>query len=309
MIDDRVIDRARAVPIEVEIERRGIKLRRAGRELTGPCPRCGGTDRFSIHVVKQCWNCRGCKSVDITGDVIGLTQWLDGCTFEQAVETLTGEGRPPLRPVDQAKRRADDKRQHDKAAWLWRQRKPIAGTVAETYLRSRGITCPLPSSLGFLPATGNYPPSMIAAFAPNGAVDTVHITRLLPDGSDRERADKGKIMIGTHIGRPIVLAPITDLLGLAITEGIEDGLSAFQATGLGAWAAGSASTMRHLAEAVPDYVTSVSIFVDDDPDGRRYSAELAEALRVRAPRTIESHIKGKLRSERPIEVILRELSA
>ena len=176
--------------------------------------------------------------------------------------------------------------------------------MAETYLRARGIACELPPSLGFLPETDTYPPAMIAAFEPNarGEVDAVHLTRLLPDGSDRERGDKAKIMIGTHVGRPIELAPINDLLGLAIVEGIEDGLSAFQATGLGTWAAGSASTFPHLAAAVPDYVTSASVFVDDDPDGRRYSAELARVLRARKPRTFN----GK--TERRIEVILRVLS-
>ena len=48
-------------------------------------------------------------------------------------------------------------------------------------------------------------------------------------------------MIGRSTGAPIVLAPLTDALGLAITEGIEDALSVHEATGLGVWAAGSAS--------------------------------------------------------------------
>lgn len=41
-------------------------------------------------------------------------------------------------------------------------------------------------------------------------------------------------MIGRSKGAPIVLAPLNDLLGLIVTEGIEDALSAHQATGLGA---------------------------------------------------------------------------
>ena len=56
---DERIERARAVSIEAEIAHRGYQLKRQGKELVGPCPRCGGTDRFSIHVTKQCWNCRG----------------------------------------------------------------------------------------------------------------------------------------------------------------------------------------------------------------------------------------------------------
>jgi len=43
---------ARAVPIEQKIERRGIKLRREGPERVGPCPKCGGEDRFAINTKK-----------------------------------------------------------------------------------------------------------------------------------------------------------------------------------------------------------------------------------------------------------------
>jgi hypothetical protein len=51
-----------------------------------------------------------------------------------------------------------------KARWLWSQRQPIAGSIAETYLRGkRGIGCPLPATLGFLPARGEHGPAMIAA--------------------------------------------------------------------------------------------------------------------------------------------------
>jgi len=80
------------------------------------------------------------------------------------------------------------------------------------------------------------------------------------------------------VGTPIVLAPANDLLGIAVTEGIEDALSAYVATGLGAWAAGSASRLPALLDAIPNYVESVTILVDDDEDGRRHAGELAARL-------------------------------
>jgi AAA domain/Zinc-binding domain of primase-helicase len=83
------IEQARQVPIENEIARRGIRLSGNGIDRAGPCPKCGGTDRFSINVRKQAWNCRQCKSDADTGDVIGLVQWLDGSDFAAAVNTLT----------------------------------------------------------------------------------------------------------------------------------------------------------------------------------------------------------------------------
>lgn len=88
---DAWVQRARAVPIEREIDRRRIKLR--GKiERVGPCSRCGGgDDRFSINTKKRVWNCRGCG---IGGDVIKLVEHLDGCDFKTACTTLVGEPPP-----------------------------------------------------------------------------------------------------------------------------------------------------------------------------------------------------------------------
>src|SRR5262249_3832367 len=109
----------------------------------------------------------------------------------------------------------------------------------------------------------------------------VHITKLKPDGSGKAGTDTDKIMIGMSIGSPIVLAPLNDLLALAISEGIEDELSVHEATGLGAWAAGSASRLSALADAVPSYIEAVTLLVDDDEVGRRHAGELRKRLIVR----------------------------
>jgi len=83
------IAQASDVRIDDEIARRGIKLNARGPERYGPCPKCGGTDRFAINVSKQVWNCRGCQR---GGDVISLVQHLDGCTFDAAIATLSRRG-------------------------------------------------------------------------------------------------------------------------------------------------------------------------------------------------------------------------
>lgn len=87
---DAWVQAARSVPIESVLTRRGVHLRKSGVERVGPCPKCGGTDRFSINVKEGVWNCRGCKPESISGDVIGLVEWLDGVDFKTAVETLEG---------------------------------------------------------------------------------------------------------------------------------------------------------------------------------------------------------------------------
>jgi hypothetical protein len=105
----------------------------------------------------------------------------------------------------------------------------------------------------------------------------VHLTSLKDDGSDRLRVEGAKKILGFPSGLPIVLAPPNDLGGLAIVEGVEDGLSAL-ATGLGVWVAGNASLLPKLADIVPDYVEAATIFAHDDIVGQRKSCELAELL-------------------------------
>jgi hypothetical protein len=197
--------------------------------------------------------------------------------------------------AEAAKRNRMHKRERlHKAVWLWSQRKPICGSIAERYLREkRGIGCQLPATLGFLPARGEYPPALIAAFGlahevepgviaiRGSAIRGVHVTRLQPDGSDRERGEQAKIMIGHSTGSPIVLGPPNDLLGLGIAEGIENALSAHEATGLGSWAAGCSTRLPALADVIPPYIECVTLFADDDRDGRRDASTLADGIAQR----------------------------
>jgi hypothetical protein len=189
-----------------------------------------------------------------------------------------------------------------KAKWLWTTALPITGTIAERYLRDcRGYRGPLPPTLRFLPARGEHHPAMIAAFGlttepvpsrlaiADADIVGVHTTRLNPHGSGKADIEKPKIMIGRSTGSPIVIGPLNDALGLAITEGIEDALSAYQSTGLGAWAAGSGSRMSTLVDAVPNYIEVVTIYAHPDDTGQRGAHALAKGLDRRG---IEVFIEG-----------------
>jgi hypothetical protein len=93
------IERAKSITIESEIARRGIKL--AGKnERSGPCPVCGGSDRFSINIKKQAFNCRGCRK---GGSVIDLVMMLDNLDFHGACEKLSGEPPPKANGHDTGK--------------------------------------------------------------------------------------------------------------------------------------------------------------------------------------------------------------
>ena len=195
----------------------------------------------------------------------------------------------------------NDDAKRTRANHLWDCRQSAADTVVETYLyEARGYRGAIPDTIGFLPPGAYQFPAMIAAFGPAyfdsenlphrwTAVAGIHLTFLEPDGSGKAAIDRPKIMLGPSSGFPIVVAQPNDLLGLAITEGIEDALSVHAATGLGAWAAGSAGGMPGLADKVPDYIEAVTICAHDDDAGRRGAYALAEALTSRG---FETFIQG-----------------
>jgi hypothetical protein len=154
----------------------------------------------------------------------------------------------------------------------------------------RGYGGVLQPTLAFLPGHWGHQPALMAAFgmpsepepgelAIAGAdLKAVHLTKLKPDGSGKVDIKPNKIAVGHHLGAPIVLAPPNDLLGLTICEGVEDALSTHEATGIGAWASGGATFLPALADAVPEYTDTITIFGDDDVTGRRCALQLAVRL-------------------------------
>lgn len=66
----------------------------SGDELAGPCPRCGGTDRF--YVSPTYFACRQCHPK--RGDAIDLMQWLHGADFRSAVTMLDSSHTIPHQP-------------------------------------------------------------------------------------------------------------------------------------------------------------------------------------------------------------------
>jgi hypothetical protein len=305
-ITDETIARAKSIRIETIINDNGIKLRGSGAERIGPCKICGGKDRFSINIDKQVFNCRGCSK---GGDVIALVRLLYGVGFCEAVEHLTGERlsgvheRPRI--VHGRERRIDieehERQQRDKAQYFFRSSKPAMGTPVEKYLRTRGIASSLPTTVRFLPPLkSEHHPAMLVpyglpqepepgvlAIAENEII-AIQLTLLKPDGSGKVDIRPNKITIASPAGLPMVLAPVNDLMGLAITEGCEDALSVHSATGLGAWASGGRTFMPKLASAVPDYIEAVTICAHDD-EGRNEALELADAL---VARCIEVFVEG-----------------
>lgn len=254
------VDEARAVPIDSEVARRNLRLKRTGAELVGPCPVCGGDDRFGINLRKGVFNCRGSGN---GGDVIALVEYLDATDFIGACETLTGRKAPKgeSRGPDEAEiarreaarlaaaagreRGEIDYREQERARMrrFWNEALPIVvGSPVARYLARRGLPIPgVPSLRGL----ADHPyfennreiwrgPAMIAAIVgPDGVFRGGHVTWIDPETFgkaeivDMETGEilKAKKVRGSMSGNHIALSVAPGARRLVIGEGIETVLS------------------------------------------------------------------------------------
>lgn len=180
------VERARGVSVERAAELvRFVPAKGQGRrrEQAGPCPLCGGTDRFSVNTAKKVWNCRGCGKGGRDG--ISMVRHVMACEFLEACEIV--EGPPPTPPAgeteaDRAERKrrwaarlaeieaervaADVARAREENAWReaerrraygwWQQGRSIAGTALEAYCRARSLVIPLGCRIRFHPSWALY---------------------------------------------------------------------------------------------------------------------------------------------------------
>lgn len=258
------IAEARGIPMEEVLAKFGIEdLRRAGRELVGPCPACGGRDRFGVNPDKGVFNCRGCGA---NGDQISLTRLILGCDFGPALDALLGARVAEVDPKEQERRRAkarvaEEKRQREAAQYrewaikdgraIWSR--AVAGErIPEVmaYLEARGIRInALPPTIRFLAdhpyvkklggelVTLHRGPCMIAAVTdPANRVVAAHQTWIDPkrpgqkalirrDGIDHP----AKLVRGSKKGAAIRLTSAKGRETLIMGEGIETTFSALVA--------------------------------------------------------------------------------
>jgi len=176
---------------------------------------------------------------------------------------------------------ADPGRQNRGAASrLWSAARPIEGSPAEAYLRSRGLA-PTASDLRYHPRTpygqgtqAIFRPAMLAAVRDDSGLVAVHRTFL--DLSPARLADLP--LPKRALGRPgqgaVRLRPPHErMLGLA--EGVETAMAATELTGVPCWA--TLGTERFAHVALPASVTQLILFLDNDPGGRRAEKLAREA--------------------------------
>jgi hypothetical protein len=180
-------------------------------------------------------------------------------------------------PIDHKCSR-DDTRRREAALAIWRSTSPAKGTCAATYLASRGIVLEPPCALrfhgGLKHPSGGVWPAMVALVT-RGIDDKpigIHRTFLSPDGNGKAPVEPVKMMLGPIRGGAVRLGPIGDRLMIA--EGIENALSAMQATGQVAWAALSTSGLRTLE--LPLGVSDVVLLADGDEPGESAARDAAQ---------------------------------
>lgn len=292
----------------------GAVLKRVGRENVGPCPTCGGRDRFSISQVKHKWHCRGHGGGH---GAIGMVMHIAGLSFLESCENLTGEPNPsgrqakPLseeqkaefnrrRQEAQARQRQreaeeqayrDDTRETAQA--IWNASQPIDGTLAQTYLMSRGLpefesdVIRFHRSLPY-PNGKRYPALVARVDDLAGNLAAVWRIFLRDDGRKADVPD-AKLGLGPAGGGAVRIGGMGRKIGVA--EGVETALAAWHLVdkAFPVWAALSTSGM--IGIELPLGVEHVCIFPDGDAPIRKRGHEFeptkpagrqaAEALRSR----------------------------
>jgi DNA primase len=251
-----------------------VKLRPASREWTGCCPfHSDRSPSFTVFNGGRRFHCFGCGAA---GDVIDFVARAHGVGFREAVAMLGDGGLPFVSIPDVPAAPARDNRQ-DEALAIWRDAVEAAGTPAESYLRSRGLICPLPPSIRFagLPygKSGPVHPALVALVTGSENRPTgIQRTFLNPAGTGKAAVPKPKLSLGRVAGGAIRLAPATDCV--VVCEGLEDGLSLQQSLSFPTWA--TAGTGGLLALDLPQSVRDVVIAADSDEAGEKAAMAAAE---------------------------------
>jgi len=213
----------------------------------------------------------GCEQDQVIGALRSRGLWNDSERYRERFIR-----REPRRAVDAPPNRNDMKRTEG-ALRLWNVTLPAFDTLAESYLRSRGLRFPPLANIrfhaGLKHPTGRTWPTMVALVTrgTDNAPLAIHRTFLARDGAGKAPVYPQKMMHGPCHGGAVRLGAIGDLL--MIGEGIETCLSAMQATGNAAWAALSTSGLRALD--LPDTVRDVVVLADGDDPGEAAAREAA----------------------------------
>ena len=267
-----------------------LGLRNRSGEYAGPCPVCGGTDRFHVGRGRggaARVGCRGC----IDGQPEAVRREAFGRVLRAAFpeRSRSGAGDGPSSTAQPSRRaperdsgaapRSDDAERRKAARRIWDAAKPLAGTLAETYLHARGVgyVASVPA-LRFSPAL-SYPqtpepfPCLVARVQDaHGDFLGVQRTYLAADGAGKANVEEPRLSLGPVGGGAVRLAE-PEHGRLLVGEGIETTASAMALFELPGWAALGAPGLQIVE--LPRCIRDVLIAADRDADGKGQSAAAA----------------------------------
>jgi putative DNA primase/helicase len=250
----------------------------------GPCPVCGGRDRFRFDDKdgRGTFFCSNCGA----GDGVSLVMKLKGWDFKTAAREI--EQAADVIPVGDSRKPLSDAKKTEKLRSVWSESKPLQeGDEVMRYLAGRGLSVSqLPDSIRLHPAlpyfdgetfVGKFPAMMARIVGADGSGLTLHRT-YLQDGRKAPVVSAKKLMPGKEIsGGAIRLAPASRRLGIA--EGIETALAASELFGLPVWSCISAHGIESFVP--PEGVDMVVIFADNDATFTGHRAAYAAAFRLK----------------------------
>ena len=252
----------------------------------GPCPSCGGKDRFRWDQAKERWICNQCTGGSYR-DGVFLLQTLRGWGFKEVIGEIEQAVGTAQRHFATSKTTSQHQQQFIDR--IWHGAEPIGdSTPVAMYLRSRGIDAPRwPPSLRYHPKLkagkdGGVFPAMVARIdRPDGSIGLLHRTFVTADGGKADikaqRMALGQFPEGgaVRIGKP------NGIIGIA--EGIETALSAALQHKHAVWAALNAGAL--LKWNPPAGPTHVRIFGDNDANytGQSKAYALANRLAMKSP--------------------------
>ncbi|MBK5958094.1 helicase [Rhodoplanes elegans] len=255
----------------------------------GPCPICGGTDRFRYDDKDRrgTWICGQCGA----GDGMKLAIEFTGKPFSEVaarIDEMLGNLKPDstLPKVD-----LTDEQRIKALRAIWVETRPVTpGDLVHRYFDARGIEerVVYPRALRFgerlRDGDGGVRPALVAMVGLFGVPKFVsmHRTFLRPDGlAKAEMPSPRKLMPGSlPDGACVMLSDYTHG-PLGIAEGIETALSASILYEMPVWAAINSALMAKWHP--PPACDEVAIFGDNDPKyGGQYAAySLAHRLAVK----------------------------
>jgi hypothetical protein len=255
--------------------------KRCGHGWKAKCPAHDDRDpSLSISVSREgktLIHCHaGCSQADVLSALKARDLWP-----KDAQQHL----RPRLQSVHGYSER-DDAARKASALDIWNKSIPASGTLAEDYLRSRGITLPIPDAIRFHDNLTHHSsstawPAMVALIVDvEGGPMAVHRTYLARDGKGKAPVEPSKMALGPCRHGAVRLAHIEHDKALIVAEGIETAMSVMQACGLPAFAALSADGMKNVR--LPDEAKTVILAADNDVNGVGQAA--AETARKRLTR-------------------------